>query len=176
MLSKSNSFILIPICSICHLRYLALSSNMSILPARFSQLWNRQTLIVNTTSCTLNIKPNIVEFTQLRHFKTNASSNLCKLSKDEKGLLEKLEVLKLKDKDSWDRFGDLVIFRPHFPELRTLKLRNCDQLAGIPSLLRLELCETLLAADSVKRFLEKKQRLLKCKDLSFDLKDMIISF
>ncbi|KAL2509916.1 Disease resistance RPP8-like protein 3 [Forsythia ovata] len=59
-----------------HLRYLVLSSDFKILPAAISSLWNMQTLIVETSSRTLEIKGDIWKMIQLRHLKTNASTSL----------------------------------------------------------------------------------------------------
>ncbi|KAH6838113.1 hypothetical protein C2S53_001204 [Perilla frutescens var. hirtella] len=67
-----------------HVRYIALSLNLPTLPSKFSQLWNIQTLIVDTTSRTLEVKADIWNMKQLRHFKTNASATLPKPSKDSK--------------------------------------------------------------------------------------------
>ncbi|KAL1558881.1 putative late blight resistance protein R1A-10 [Salvia divinorum] len=67
-----------------HVRYIALSTDVHILPTKFSQLWNLQTLIVDTTSRTLEVKADIWRLTQLRHFKTNASANLPKPNKNSK--------------------------------------------------------------------------------------------
>ncbi|KAL6559346.1 hypothetical protein OROGR_004463 [Orobanche gracilis] len=75
-----------------HLRYIALSFNLTVLPAHFSKLWNVQTLIVNTTARTLEIKADVWKMIQLRHLKTNASANLPKTGKSgEEG--EKLQTL-----------------------------------------------------------------------------------
>ncbi|XP_047942840.1 putative late blight resistance protein homolog R1A-3 [Salvia hispanica] len=63
-----------------HLRYLSLSCTLSVLPAHFSKLSNLQTLIVDTTSFTLEDKANILNFVQLRHFKTNATVSLPRVS------------------------------------------------------------------------------------------------
>ncbi|KAL2484770.1 putative disease resistance protein [Abeliophyllum distichum] len=65
-----------------HLRYLVLSSNFKILPAAISSLWNMQTLIVETSSRTLEIKGDIWKMIQLRHLKTNASTSLAKSRKN----------------------------------------------------------------------------------------------
>ncbi|XP_042009971.1 putative late blight resistance protein homolog R1A-3 [Salvia splendens] len=290
-----------------HLRYLALSSNLSVLPVYFSNFWNIQTLIVNTTSPTLDIKPNILKFTKLRHFRTNASANLCKVDTAHDGgvklqslatispksctketfsrasnlkklgicgklsllldkkiesfenlaalgnlenlklvndaypnppsegrlhslppyndfpptlksltlvatylewsqirileHLENLEVLKLKEMafvgESWitcdgcfrslkalhiaeTNLSTWVASASYFPELRRLKLRNCDQLKNVPieladiaSLQLLDLYETKLAADSARRFLVEKQSLL--KERSMDTEDFTLS-
>ncbi|KAH6770556.1 hypothetical protein C2S52_015359 [Perilla frutescens var. hirtella] len=59
-----------------HLRYLALSSDLSILASAFCKLWNMQTLVVKTTSRTLEIKFDIWKLIQLRHLKTNAMATL----------------------------------------------------------------------------------------------------
>ncbi|CAA2993882.1 late blight resistance homolog R1B-17 [Olea europaea subsp. europaea] len=61
---------------VVHLRYLVLSSNFKILPAAISSLWNMQSLIVETSSRTLEIKGDIWKMIQLRHLKTNASTFL----------------------------------------------------------------------------------------------------
>ncbi|KAL7098331.1 hypothetical protein ACP275_09G010600 [Erythranthe tilingii] len=75
-----------------HLRYVTLSFNLSILPAAFSKLWNIQTLVVDTTSRTLEIKADIWKMIQLRHLKTNASAVLPKTGKSSKEG-EKLQTL-----------------------------------------------------------------------------------
>lgn len=64
-----------------HLRFITLSFNLQTLPEKFSKLWNIQTLIVHTTSRTLEVKADIWKMKQLRHFKTNASASLPKPSK-----------------------------------------------------------------------------------------------
>ncbi|KAH6763420.1 hypothetical protein C2S52_020853 [Perilla frutescens var. hirtella] len=81
-----------------HLRYLTLSlkldsnSKAATLPKAFTKLWNIQTLIVDTTSRTLDIKADIMSLTQLRHLKTNASTTLAKPAKESKEG-EKLQTL-----------------------------------------------------------------------------------
>ncbi|XP_047972879.1 putative late blight resistance protein homolog R1A-10 [Salvia hispanica] len=67
-----------------HARYISLSLDSSTLASKFSHLWNTQTLIIDTTSNTLEVKVDIWKLTQLRHFKTNASAILPKPSKDSK--------------------------------------------------------------------------------------------
>ncbi|KAG8378689.1 hypothetical protein BUALT_Bualt07G0011400 [Buddleja alternifolia] len=67
-----------------HLRHIALSFNLGVLPSSFSKLWNIQTLIVDTTSRTLDIKADIWKMIQLRHLKTNASATLPKTGKSSK--------------------------------------------------------------------------------------------
>ncbi|KAI3463686.1 hypothetical protein Pfo_020349 [Paulownia fortunei] len=82
-----------------HLRYIALSFNSessnskpAILPPAFSRLWNIQTLIIDTTSRTLEIKADILNMIQLRHLKINASATLLKPGKSSKEG-EKLQTL-----------------------------------------------------------------------------------
>ncbi|XP_047937620.1 putative late blight resistance protein homolog R1B-17 [Salvia hispanica] len=68
-----------------HLRYIVLSCNFKILPAALSSLWNIQTLVVETSSRTLEIKADIWKMIQLRHVKTSASTTLPRpLSKSRK--------------------------------------------------------------------------------------------
>ncbi|CAA0818616.1 Putative disease resistance RPP13-like protein 3 [Striga hermonthica] len=69
-----------------HLRLLVLSISAKILPLTFSSLWNLQTLIVHTSSRTLEVKFDLWKMIQLRHVKTNASTSLPgPLSKSRKG-------------------------------------------------------------------------------------------
>lgn len=68
-----------------HLKYIAISFSLSILPAAFSKFWNIQTLIVNTTSYTLEVKADIMKMIQLRHFKTNALATLPETASGESG-------------------------------------------------------------------------------------------
>ncbi|KAH6767902.1 hypothetical protein C2S52_018885 [Perilla frutescens var. hirtella] len=76
-----------------HLRYLVLSVNLSVLPSGFSKLWNIQTLVVVTDAPTLDIKADILNMIELRHFKTNASATLPKTNKSSKGAGEKIQTL-----------------------------------------------------------------------------------
>ncbi|XP_073140169.1 putative late blight resistance protein homolog R1A-10 [Henckelia pumila] len=89
---KSFKFTKFPsdLTNLVHLRYLVLSSNFKVLPDSIAKLWNIQTLIVDTTSRTLDIKADIWKMIQLRHVKINASTTLLKSSKT-KG--EKLQTL-----------------------------------------------------------------------------------
>ncbi|XP_019183871.1 PREDICTED: putative late blight resistance protein homolog R1B-16 [Ipomoea nil] len=59
-----------------HLRYVAISTTLKILPQAIDSLWNMQTLIVRTTQSTLDIKGNIWKMTRLRHVQTNSSAQL----------------------------------------------------------------------------------------------------
>ncbi|PIN10518.1 Apoptotic ATPase [Handroanthus impetiginosus] len=78
-----------------HLRYIALSSHFKFLPEAISKMWNIQTLIVGTSSRTLEIKADIWKMNQLRHLETNASiilrKNTTGESVDDKG--EKMQTL-----------------------------------------------------------------------------------
>ncbi|WMV28170.1 hypothetical protein MTR67_021555 [Solanum verrucosum] len=73
-----------------HLRYIALSTDkIKTIPADFGNLWNVQTLIVETQQATLDIKADIWNMTRLRHVCTNASATLpsTKRPKSSKGNL-----------------------------------------------------------------------------------------
>lgn len=60
-----------------HLRYIAFSTDkIKTIPAEFGNLWNVQTLIVETQQGTLDIKADIWNMTRLRHVCTNASATL----------------------------------------------------------------------------------------------------
>ncbi|XP_019191520.1 PREDICTED: putative late blight resistance protein homolog R1B-14 [Ipomoea nil] len=59
-----------------HLRYIAISTTLNILPQAIDSLWNMQTLIVWTTQSTLYIKGDIWQMTQLRHLQSNSPAQL----------------------------------------------------------------------------------------------------
>ncbi|KAG8378763.1 hypothetical protein BUALT_Bualt07G0018900 [Buddleja alternifolia] len=62
------------ITKLIHLRYVTLSfDDLNVLPEAMSDLWNLQTLIVDTRSSILTINANIWNMIQLRHLKTEAS-------------------------------------------------------------------------------------------------------
>lgn len=66
-----------------HLRYITLSiDDLSFLPDTLSELWNLQTLVVNTKSRTIMMKANIWRLIRLRHLKTNAAILLSPTGKD----------------------------------------------------------------------------------------------
>lgn len=60
-----------------HLRYVAFSSDsIKILPKLMGELWNIQTIIINTQQRTLDIQANIWNMERLRHLHTNSSAKL----------------------------------------------------------------------------------------------------
>ncbi|KAL3501683.1 hypothetical protein ACH5RR_036132 [Cinchona calisaya] len=74
------------------LKYIAISCHFKILPEKMSNLWNLQTLIVETSSRTLDIKADIWKLAQLRHLHTNASTSLAK-SKEQPSINASLQTL-----------------------------------------------------------------------------------
>ncbi|KAL3506457.1 hypothetical protein ACH5RR_031839 [Cinchona calisaya] len=77
------------------LRYIALSGHLKILPEKMANLWNLQTLIVETSFRTLKIKADICKLAQLRHLHTNASTSLatCKKELSFNGNLQTLSTI-----------------------------------------------------------------------------------
>ncbi|XP_057787905.1 putative late blight resistance protein homolog R1A-10 [Salvia miltiorrhiza] len=74
--SKSVKFHQFPakVTKLIHLRYLTLSiDNLTILPEQIYQLWNLQTLIVETKKRSITMKANVWRMVRLRHFKTKAA-------------------------------------------------------------------------------------------------------
>ncbi|KAG5568623.1 hypothetical protein H5410_064363, partial [Solanum commersonii] len=59
-----------------HLRYISISGNFKELPAFFSKFRSLQSIIINTSQPTLNIKANIWNMSKLTHLKTNKPSKL----------------------------------------------------------------------------------------------------
>ncbi|XP_022887347.1 putative late blight resistance protein homolog R1B-14 isoform X2 [Olea europaea var. sylvestris] len=80
-----------------NLRYLVLSVQFKILPKYITNLWNMQTLIVNTSSNALEIKGDIFKMVRLRHLETNAptsfSDPISKKRNNEEGSLISLRTL-----------------------------------------------------------------------------------
>ncbi|KAK6148288.1 hypothetical protein DH2020_019200 [Rehmannia glutinosa] len=61
------------ITKLIHLRYITLSGdNLRVLPEAISELWNLQTIVVDTKSRQITVKANIWRMIQLRHLKTTA--------------------------------------------------------------------------------------------------------
>ncbi|KAI7993537.1 hypothetical protein LOK49_LG11G00401 [Camellia lanceoleosa] len=75
---KSISLPLFPskIKDLVHLRYVSLSGSFEVLPASISELWNLQTIIIETSSHNLKVEADIWKMLQLRHLFTSASSRL----------------------------------------------------------------------------------------------------
>ncbi|GFQ07492.1 putative late blight resistance protein homolog r1a-6, partial [Phtheirospermum japonicum] len=74
--SNSIKFTQFPIkvTKLIHLRYITLSyDDLEIIPEAVSELWNLQTLVVDTKSRSLTVKANIWKLIQLRHLKTKAA-------------------------------------------------------------------------------------------------------
>nr|GLL27362.1 putative late blight resistance protein homolog R1B-14 [Ipomoea trifida] len=59
-----------------HLRYIAISTTLKVLPTEIGNLQNVQTLMVRTTENTLKVKGDIWSMSRLRHFQTNSSAEL----------------------------------------------------------------------------------------------------
>lgn len=60
------------------LKFIAISSSFKVLPEKMSNLENLQTIIVETSSRTLEIKADIWKMAQLRHLYTNCSTSIPK--------------------------------------------------------------------------------------------------
>ncbi|KAG8378753.1 hypothetical protein BUALT_Bualt07G0017900 [Buddleja alternifolia] len=75
-----------------HLRYITLSGEyLCVLPKAISDLWNLQTLLIDTKSRTLIMKASLWKMIQLRHLKTKASIILSKKGEGKAG--ENLQTL-----------------------------------------------------------------------------------
>ncbi|KAL7000822.1 hypothetical protein U1Q18_001972 [Sarracenia purpurea var. burkii] len=74
--SISLPFFPVKIKNLVHLRYVALYGSFEILPASISDLWNLETIIVETSARSLKIEADIWKMSQLRHLFTSASSRL----------------------------------------------------------------------------------------------------
>ncbi|KAH6794735.1 hypothetical protein C2S52_005212 [Perilla frutescens var. hirtella] len=197
--SKSIKFKKFPakVITLIHLRYLTLFiDDLKIIPLQISQLWNLQSLVIQTTSRSIEMKANMWKMIRLRHLKTNAALVLDSKWDGEAGqnlqTLDRLspasctEVVSKRAKNlrTLGISGKLAnIFGTKFLEkldcLEKLKLVNSlseDRLHGLPqsncfprNLKRLTLMNTFLGWQHMSA-LAKIQTLesLKLKDNAFD--------
>nr|GLL32983.1 putative late blight resistance protein homolog R1A-10 [Ipomoea trifida] len=56
-----------------HIRYLAITTDLKLFPKPFTNLWNTQTLVFNTSQSSVEVKAEIWKLTKLRHLLANAS-------------------------------------------------------------------------------------------------------
>lgn len=65
------------LCDLVLLKYLCISGDFAVLPQEVSNLWNMQTLVVETSTQTIEVEADIWKLLHLRHFLiTNASANI----------------------------------------------------------------------------------------------------
>ncbi|KAL0356274.1 UNVERIFIED_CONTAM: putative disease resistance protein [Sesamum radiatum] len=82
------------ITKLIHLRYVTLSwDDLDFLPAAISELWNLQTLVIDTKSRTIEIEANIWKLIQLRHIKTKAAIKLLETRGEGRKAGENLQTL-----------------------------------------------------------------------------------
>ncbi|KAH6763416.1 hypothetical protein C2S52_020849 [Perilla frutescens var. hirtella] len=143
-----------------HLRYVSLSfsspstHSTTVLPTAFAKLWNIETLIIETASRTLDIKVDILNMIQLRHFKTNASATLPKQSKSSsKG--EKIQTLgtispESCTKEVFDRTRNLkkLGIRGNLAWLLENKKGSFDSLGKLENLEKLKLINDIILSSS----------------------------
>ncbi|KAJ9553995.1 hypothetical protein OSB04_018040 [Centaurea solstitialis] len=119
------SFSRFPSIQLVHLRYVAVSGTFKVLPAAISNLWNLQTLIVETTFRNIEVQADLWKLLQLRHVYTSAASNLPILSsKSGKGDKDPLvnENLRTMSKVSPKTCTDVIFART--PNLQKLGVRG----------------------------------------------------
>ncbi|KAI5659305.1 hypothetical protein M9H77_28098 [Catharanthus roseus] len=122
---RSIRFSLFPseLCYLVLLKYIAISCDCSKLPVKLSNLWNLQTLIIETSSRELEINTDIWKMAQLRHVQINTSTILQKVEEGSPSL-ENLQTLSTVSPQSC---GKEVFDRT--PNLK--KLGICGKLATI---------------------------------------------
>ncbi|KAI3795551.1 hypothetical protein L1987_38206 [Smallanthus sonchifolius] len=114
------SFSRFPSIQLVHLRYIALQGTFKELPKAVSDLWNLQTLIVETNSRDIDVKADLWKLLQLRHFYTSAASNLpTPSSKSRKAVNENLRTM---SKVKPDCCTDVILART--PNLQKLSVRG----------------------------------------------------
>ena len=75
------------------LKYIAISCDLKVLPEKISNLWNLQTLIVETTARTFQIKADIWKMPHLRHLDVTTSAVLLTGTKEEFSQNQNLQTL-----------------------------------------------------------------------------------
>ncbi|CAL5427990.1 unnamed protein product [Camellia sinensis] len=193
---KSISLPLFPlkIKDLVHLRYVSLSGSFEVLPASISELWNLQTIIIETSSLNLKVEVDIWKMLQLRHLFTSASSHLRgPPSKAWKGGKDPLDILAgapnlrklgirgniatlMEDKGGSSLFDNLT----KLDQLVTLKLLNDtfplppsrrslpQSYEFPPNLKKLTLADTLLDWSHMSKLgILPKLEVLKLKDNAF---------
>nr|GEU84761.1 putative late blight resistance protein homolog R1B-14 [Tanacetum cinerariifolium] len=119
------SFPRFPSIQLVHLRYIALLGTFKVLPAAISNLWNLQTLIVETNSRNIDVQADLWKLLQLRHVYTSAASDLpTPSSKSRKSAKDPLvnENLKTMSKVSPNSCTDVILTRT--PNLQKLGVRG----------------------------------------------------
>ncbi|KVH88773.1 disease resistance protein RPP13-like [Cynara cardunculus var. scolymus] len=119
------SFPRFPSIQLVHLRYIALLGTFKVLPAAISNLWNLQTLIVETTFRNIEVQADLWKLLQLRHVYTSAASDLpTPSSKSRKGVKDPLvnENLRTMSKVSPNTCTDVIFART--PNLQKLGVRG----------------------------------------------------
>ncbi|KAL4572859.1 hypothetical protein LXL04_019647 [Taraxacum kok-saghyz] len=114
-----------PNIQLVHLRYVAILGTFKVVPAAISNLWNLQTLVVETTFRNINIQADIWKLLQLRHVYTSAASDLpTPSSKSRKNVTDPLvnENLITLSKVSPNSCTDVILART--PNLRKLGVRG----------------------------------------------------
>ncbi|XP_027096733.2 putative late blight resistance protein homolog R1B-16 [Coffea arabica] len=105
------------------LKYIAICCHFKVLPEKMLDLWNLQTVIIETSSLILDIKADIWKMTHLRHLHTNASACVQK-SKDEAMSSSNLRTLSTISPESCTK----EVF-DRTPKLKKLGIRG--KLAGL---------------------------------------------
>lgn len=78
-----------------HLRYISISGDFKELPKLFSCFWNLQTIMLNTSKPTLDVKVDIWNMSQLRHLRTNKPAKLPLPTKSTSSANSHLQTLSL---------------------------------------------------------------------------------
>ncbi|XP_076914688.1 putative disease resistance RPP8-like protein 2 [Bidens hawaiensis] len=119
------SFTRFPSIQLVHLRYIALLGTFEVLPAAITNLWNLQTLILETSSRRIEVKADLWKLLQLRHVYTSAASVLpAPSSSSRKGGQDPLvnENLRTMSKVSPSSCTDVILART--PNLQKLGVRG----------------------------------------------------
>ncbi|XP_019164823.1 PREDICTED: putative late blight resistance protein homolog R1B-14 [Ipomoea nil] len=173
-----------------HLRFLAVSTDMKLLPKLFNNLWNMQTLVFNSSQNSLEVKADIWSLSKLRHVHSNSSMVLPpppKCSKNSASVSTDIKTLSTISPSSctgdiFDKTPDLqkLGIRGNLAELMDVKQGGVslfDNLQKLDRLENLKLINDALQSNKLRSFprAEKFPRRLRKMTLSntaFEWKDL----
>nr|GLL32156.1 putative late blight resistance protein homolog R1B-14 [Ipomoea trifida] len=176
--------------SLYHLRCLAVSTDLKLLPKLFNNLWNMQTLVFNSSQNSLEVKADIWSMSKLRHVHSNSSMVLPpppKSSKNSASVSTDIKTLSTISPSSctgdiFDKTPDLqkLGIRGNLAELMDVKQGGVslfDNLQKLDRLENLKLINDALQSNKLRSFprAEKFPRRLRKMTLSntaFEWKDL----
>nr|GMD15280.1 putative late blight resistance protein homolog R1B-14 [Ipomoea batatas] len=175
--------------SLYHLRFLAVSTDLKLLPKLFNNLWNMQTLVFNSSQNSLEVKSDIWSMSKLRHVHSNSSMVLPSPPKSKNNASVSTDIKTLSTispssctGDIFDKTPDLqkLGIRGNLAELMDVKQGGVSLFDNIQKLDRLEnlkLINDALQSNKLLRFPRAEKfphrlRKMTLSNTAFEWKDL----